>query len=80
MMNSNSARTGGWIRNPADATEELFISVVATGATTSTGSPNSADLPPGATFYLNANGLVYRGAVTINAVTTGHKFEAVETQ
>lgn len=75
----NTNRKGGWVMNPCDATESLFVSLGAT-ATTTTGTPNHADLPACGRINLSGPAGAYRGAVSINAATNGHKFEAVELQ
>ncbi len=70
-------RKGGWVMNPCDATESLFISLGGTAVTTS-GAPNHADLPACGRVNLGGAAGVYQGAISINAATSGHKFEAVE--
>lgn len=75
----NANRKGCWIENPNDATENLFVSSTAS-ATTSSGTPNDADLSPGQSYACNQSGNVIQSAISVNAVTSGHKFEAKETQ
>lgn len=76
---ANLGRKGGWVMNPCDATETLFVSLNGT-ATTTSGSPNSADLPPCGRINLGGAAGVHWGAVSINAATSGHKYQAVELQ
>ena len=76
---ARSGRKGGWVMNPCDATESLFVSITGT-ATTTTGTPNQADLPACGRFNLGGAAGAFQGVVSINAATNGHKFEAVELQ
>lgn len=76
---ANLGRKGGWVMNPCDATESLFVSLGGT-ATTTTGTPNHADLPACGRINLGGSAGVFYGAVSINAATSGHKFQAVELQ
>lgn len=78
-MASNTSRKGCWIMNPNDATEKLFVSS-STTATTVTGAPNDADLNPGQSWACNQGGNVIQSAISVNAATNGHKWEAKETQ
>jgi len=75
----NAGRKGGWVMNPCTATESLFVSLGGT-ATTTPGTPNAADLPACGRIDLGGAAGVFWGAVSINAVTSGHAFEAVELQ
>lgn len=77
-MASNGSRKGGWCQNPVSATEDLFIST-STSATT-TGASDDADLAPGGTFSFTQGDLVIQTAISVNAVTTGHRFICKETQ
>jgi len=76
---ANIGRKGGWIMNPCDATESLFVSLGGT-ATITSGTPNHADLPACGSINLGGAAGAYQGAVSINAATNGHKYEAVELQ
>lgn len=75
----NLGRKGGWIQNPCDASEDLFVSFTGT-ATTTSGTPNDADLEPCQSMTLGGAAGAFTGAVSINAATSGHKFQAMELQ
>jgi hypothetical protein len=77
-MSSNTSRKGGWIQNPCNAIEDLYVST--TTSATTTGAGDDADLAPCGSYSLNQAGLVIQSAVSVIAVTTGHQFLAKETQ
>ena len=77
-MASNSSRKGGYIINDPASTENLCVSTTTTATTT--GAGDDVCLTPGQSYGLNQNGLVNTAAVSVIAATTGHRWEAVETQ
>lgn len=78
-MAANTSRKGGWVQNPCNATEDLYVSTTAAAVVTA-GAPDDADLAPCGSFSLNQNGLVIQTAVSVNAATTAHAYIAKETQ
>lgn len=78
-MAANASRKGGWIQNPCNANEDLFVST-STSAVTTPGAPDDADLAPCQSFSLNQAGLIVQSAVSVNAATTGHAYIGKETQ
>lgn len=83
---SNSSRASITIQNPCTAAgqggiaaaEDLFIAV--NGSATVNGSGNYAVLSPCGSTSVTVADQVYRGAVSVNAATTGHRFYASEWQ
>lgn len=70
-----TCNAGGYIHNPGTATESLWIDLVNTAATSEPG-PNgtTTELLVGQTFNVPP----MRGAVSVNGLTTGHSFSAVQ--
>lgn len=71
LFAAGEVKTEGIITNPANATESLFVDPVAAATTTPAGT--TFELQPGQSFTVGPAA----GAVTVNAVTTGHAFSAV---
>lgn len=86
LVAANAARTAITIMNPCTAAEQggiaaaedLFIAV--SGAATVNGAGNYADLAPCGATSITVSNQVYRGAITVNAATAGHRFYASEWQ
>lgn len=70
---ANSSRKYAVCQNPVSATEDLFIAI--TGAATTTGASDYADLAPGGSATIPGT-----AAVSVNAATTGHRFICTEFQ
>jgi hypothetical protein len=75
---ANASRKVILIQNPCNATEDLYVS--STGAATTTGANDDADLGPCGSTILSPSGTVIQTAITVIAVTTGHRFLAKESQ
>ena len=72
---ANAVVSGGFIRNPYNATESLFVDIVNAAQNVQGGGTNgtSVELLAGDTFYV----LPSTKAVSVNAATSGHVFVAV---
>lgn len=68
---ANSNRSYLMVQNPIAATETLFVNIAATAST----SAASYELAPGGSITFQA-GTAPIAAVSVNAVTTGHRWVA----
>lgn len=71
----NASRLYLFVQNPSSETESLFIDFTSNA---STAAGVSIELKPGAAFEMTSNTFITTEKVTVNAVTTGHKFIAKE--
>lgn len=72
----NANRKALVIQNPATATENLYVAI--SGSATVNGAGNYAELVPGGSCVVDIDNMVYTGAVSVNAATTGHRFISTE--
>lgn len=77
---ANAARQYLLLQNPISVTEALYVNFDGVPAPlTGTGSINTAvELAPGGSLEYTAPGYIPTGSVTVNAITTAHKYIAKE--
>lgn len=78
VMAPNGSRRGGWVQNPCDAVENMYVS--STGDATLNGAGDDASLAPCMSWSANQNGLVIQSRISVITATTGHRFVSKETQ